>query len=296
MRLDRIYRLNKIVIAMINPIILDGKKLSEKIKSQIKTEIELLKEKHSFIPTLATILVGSDPSSQVYVKMKINSCEKLGMKSKLVELPDTTTTEELLKVIDELNIDKSITGILLQHPVPKQIDERLAFDRIAEKKDVDGVNSLSFGKLSMGEKSFNPCTPYGIMLLLEEYGINPSGKQAVVVGRSPILGKPMAMMLLEKDATVTICHSKTKNLPEILKQADIVVGAVGKPEFIKAEWVKDGVVLLDAGYNPGNVGDIDLKNAASKSSYYTPVPGGVGPMTIAVLLLQTMQAAKDSFT
>jgi methylenetetrahydrofolate dehydrogenase (NADP+)/methenyltetrahydrofolate cyclohydrolase len=172
----------------------------------------------------------------------------------------------------------------------------LHFDRIAEKKDVDGVNSLSFGKLSMGEKSFNPCTPYGIMLLLEEYGINPSGKQAVVVGRSPILGKPMAMMLLEKDATVTICHSKTKNLPEILKQADIVVGAVGKPEFIKAEWVKDGVVLLDAGYNPGNVGDIDLKNAASKSSYYTPVPGGVGPMTIAVLLLQTMQAAKDSFT
>ena len=202
----------------------------------------------------------------------------------------------MLKVIDELNSDKSITGILLQHPVPKQINERLAFDRIAEKKDVDGVNSLSFGKLSMGEKSFNPCTPYGIMLLLEEYGINLAGKHAVVVGRSPILGKPMAMMLLEKDATVTICHSKTKNLPEILRQADVVVGAVGKPEFIQADWVKDGVVLLDAGYNPGNVGDIDLKNAASKSSYYTPVPGGVGPMTIAVLLLQTLQAAKDDFT
>jgi len=281
---------------MSNPIILDGKKLSEKIKSEIASEILILKDKYGFTPTLATILVGNDPSSKVYVKMKINSCEKLGMKSKLVELPETTSTEELVKVIDELNSDKSITGILLQHPVPKQIDERKAFDRIAEKKDVDGVNSLSFGKLSMGEKSFNPCTPYGIMLLLAEYKISLTGKQAVVVGRSPILGKPMAMMLLEKDATVTICHSKTKNLPEILRQADIVVGAVGKPEFIQADWLKDGVVLLDAGYNAGNVGDIDLKNAATKSAYYTPVPGGVGPMTIAVLLLQTLQAAKDDFT
>jgi methylenetetrahydrofolate dehydrogenase (NADP+) / methenyltetrahydrofolate cyclohydrolase len=281
---------------MNKPVILDGKKLSEKIKSQIQIEIEALKQKHSFTPTLATILVGSDPSSKVYVKMKINSCEKLGMKSKLIELPDATTTDELLSVIDSLNSDKEITGILLQHPVPKQINERLAFDRIAEKKDVDGVNSLSFGKLSMGEKSFNPCTPYGIMLLLEEYKINLSGKRAVVVGRSPILGKPMAMMLLEKDATVTICHSKTNNLPDILRQADIVVGAVGKPEFIKAEWLKEGVILLDAGYNAGNLGDIDLKNAAEKSSYYTPVPGGVGPMTIAVLLLQTMQAAKEDFT
>lgn len=281
---------------MNSPIILDGKKLSEKIKSQIQSEIEILKQKHSFTPTLATILVGNDPSSKVYVKMKINACEKLGMKSKLVELPEKTTTEELLKVIDSLNQDNSITGILLQHPVPKQIEERLAFDRIAETKDVDGVNSLSFGKLSMGEKTFYPCTPYGIILLLEEYGIDPSGKHAVIVGRSPILGKPMAMLLLEKNATVTICHSKTKNLPEYIKQADIVVGAVGKPEFIKSDWLKEGVVLIDAGYNPGNIGDIDLKNSIPKSSHYTPVPGGVGPMTISVLLLQTMQAAKDSFT
>ncbi|HMV42024.1 MAG TPA: tetrahydrofolate dehydrogenase/cyclohydrolase catalytic domain-containing protein [Leptospiraceae bacterium] len=281
---------------MSSPIVLDGKKLSEKIKANIQLEIQKLKESHNFVPTLATILVGNDPSSKVYVKMKMNACEKLGMKSKLIELPETTTTEELLSVIDSLNADISVTGILLQHPVPSQIDERLAFDRISEKKDVDGVNSLSFGKLSMGEKTFYPCTPYGIILLLEEYGINPTGKHAVIVGRSPILGKPMAMLLLEKNATVTICHSKTKNLPDFVRQADIVVGAVGKPEFIKADWLKEGVVLIDAGYNPGNIGDIDLKNSISKSTYYTPVPGGVGPMTISVLLLQTMLAAKEKFS
>ncbi|HNC01650.1 MAG TPA: tetrahydrofolate dehydrogenase/cyclohydrolase catalytic domain-containing protein, partial [Leptospiraceae bacterium] len=251
---------------MSSPIVLDGKKLSEKIKANIQLEIQKLKESHNFVPTLATILVGNDPSSKVYVKMKMNACEKLGMKSKLIELPETTTTEELLSVIDSLNADISVTGILLQHPVPSQIDERLAFDRISEKKDVDGVNSLSFGKLSMGEKTFYPCTPYGIILLLEEYGINPTGKHAVIVGRSPILGKPMAMLLLEKNATVTICHSKTKNLPDFVRQADIVVGAVGKPEFIKADWLKEGVVLIDADYNPGNIGDIDLKNSISKST------------------------------
>jgi methylenetetrahydrofolate dehydrogenase (NADP+) / methenyltetrahydrofolate cyclohydrolase len=281
---------------MISPIVLDGKKLSDKIKEDIKKEIFELEKKIKKVPALATILVGNDPSSKVYVQMKINSCHKLGMKSKLIELSESTTTNGLLNIIDELNKDEDITGILLQHPVPKQIDERLAFDRIKIEKDVDGVNSHSFGKLSMGEKSFKPCTPYGIILLLEEYNIDLEGKLTVVVGRSPILGKPMSMLLLEKNSTVIMTHSKTKNLKEILGQADIIIGAVGKPEFIKADSMKQGVILVDAGYNPGNIGDIDLKNGMSKSSYYTPVPGGVGPMTIAVLLKQTLEAFKSKYT
>lgn len=218
------------------------------------------------------------------------------MISEKIELPETTTTQELLAVIDRLNADPDTHGILLQHPTPPQIDERAAFDRIDLKKDVDGVTTLSFGKLSMGVETYLPCTPYGMVLLLKEYGIDPAGKRAVVVGRSPILGKPMAMLLTEMNATVTLCHSRTQNLAEIVSQADIVVGAVGKPEFIKADWIKPGAVLLDAGYNVGNVGDIEISKAWEKSSYYTPVPGGVGPMTISVLLLQTLYSAKDHFT
>ncbi len=280
---------------MKSPVILDGKKLSEKIKEDIKKEISILQKKFGKVPTLATVLVGSDPSSKVYVQMKINACQKLGMNSKLIELPEKTSTEKLLITLEELNEDENITGILLQHPVPKKIDERLAFDTILNEKDVDGVNSHSFGKLSMGERSFKPCTPEGIMLLIEEYKINLEGKLVVVVGRSPILGKPMSMMMLEKNATVVMTHSKTKNLKSLLQQADLIVGAVGKPEYIKSEWMKDGVILIDAGYNKGNVGDIDLKNGISKCSHYTPVPGGVGPMTIAVLLKQTLDAFKIKF-
>lgn len=278
------------------PVVLDGKLLSEKIRTNIAEEIAELKKKLSFTPTLATILVGDDPSSQVYVNMKINSCHKLGMNSKFIHLEESTTTEKLLDVIEMLNANPDVTGILLQHPCPAHIDERKAFDAISPEKDVDGVNTLSFGKLSLGQKAFYPCTPYGIMLLLEEYKIDLTGMNVAIVGRSPILGKPMAMMMLEKNATITICHSKTKDLPQVLKNSDLIVGAVGKPEFIKAGWVKEGAILIDAGYNPGNVGDIDLKNAAPKSSFYTPVPGGVGPMTITVLLKQTLDAAKDSFT
>lgn len=205
------------------------------------------------------------------------------------------SVETLLAEIDKLNADPEISGILLQHPCPPQIEEREAFDRILTGKDVDGVTSASFGQLSMGMDAFYPCTPYGIMLLMQEYKISIEGKRAVVVGRSPILGKPMAMMLLNANATVTICHSRTQNLPEIVKQADIIVGAVGKPEFIKAEWIKEGAVLMDAGYNPGNVGDIEISKAKDKSSFYTPVPGGVGPMTIAVLLKQTLISQKKKY-
>ncbi|PJZ78979.1 bifunctional methylenetetrahydrofolate dehydrogenase/methenyltetrahydrofolate cyclohydrolase FolD [Leptospira neocaledonica] len=277
-------------------ILLDGKKLSQKIKDSIAEEIKTLTASGKKPPKLATILVGNDPASATYVNMKVKSCHAVGMISEKIELPDTTTTQELLAVIDKLNADPDTHGILLQHPSPPQIDERAAFDRIDLKKDVDGVTTLSFGKLSMGVETYLPCTPYGMVLLLKEYGIDPAGKRAVVVGRSPILGKPMAMLLTEMNATVTLCHSKTKNLPEIVAQADIVVGAVGKPEFIKADWIKPGAVLLDAGYNPGNVGDIEISKAWEKSSHYTPVPGGVGPMTISVLLLQTLYSAKDHFT
>lgn len=274
--------------------IMDGKALSLKIKTQIKSEIDLLIQKGYSKPTLATILVGEDPASHTYVNMKIKACEKVGMGSEYIKLPESTTTDQLLQKIDELNTDEKIDGILLQHPCPPQIDERRAFDHIAENKDVDGVTITSFGNLSMGKDTFYPCTPRGIILLLEEYNIEMGGKNAVVVGRSPILGKPMAMMLLNKNATVTMCHSRTQNLAKIISQADIIVGAVGKPEFIKAEWMKEGVVLLDAGYNPGNVGDIELSVAREKAEFYTPVPGGVGPMTIAVLIQQTLQSKMKS--
>lgn len=277
-------------------VLLDGKKLSQKIKDSIAEEIKALVASGKKAPKLATILVGNNPASETYVSMKVKACHSVGMGSEKIELPESTTTEELLAVIDRLNADPNTHGILLQHPCPPQIDERAAFDRIDLKKDVDGVTTLSFGKLSMGVETYLPCTPYGMVLLLKEYGIDPSGKNAVVVGRSPILGKPMAMLLTEMNATVTLCHSKTKNLPEIVSQADIIVGAVGKPEFVKADWIKPGAVLLDAGYNPGNVGDIEISKAAANSSYYTPVPGGVGPMTISVLLLQTLYSAKDHFT
>lgn len=278
------------------PILLDGKKLSEKIRNEIRREIEERKTKNLRIPKLATILVGNNPASETYVSMKIKACHGVGMGSEMIRLEEQTTTEELLSVIDKLNTDPNIDGILLQHPSPSQIDERAAFDRISFRKDVDGVTTLSFGKLSMGVETYLPCTPYGMVLLLKEHGINVSGKNAVVVGRSPILGKPMAMLLTEMNATVTLCHSKTQNLPEIVRKADIVVGAVGKPEFIKADWISKGAILLDAGYNPGNVGDIEISKAKNHSSFYTPVPGGVGPMTIAVLLLQTLYSSKEHFT
>lgn len=275
-------------------LVLDGKALAKKTEEELSQRVQALKDKTGTTPILATILVGDDPASATYVKMKGNACERIGMGSIRVEMPSTTTTEELLAKIDELNNNPDVHGILLQHPVPEQIDERACFDAISLKKDVDGVTCLGFGRMSMGEEAYGSATPKGIMRLLEAYEIPLAGKHAVVVGRSPILGKPMALMLLNANATVTICHSRTQNLAEHIKQADIVVGAVGKPKFINAEWIKDGAVVVDAGYHPGGVGDIELAPLAERASAITPVPGGVGPMTINTLIYQTVDAGEKA--
>ncbi len=273
------------------PMILDGKTLSRTIEGELAQKVALIKEKTGDVPALATILVGDNPASVTYVRMKGNACARVGLRSIKVEMPETTTTQQLLEKIEELNNDPQVCGILLQHPVPRQIDEQACFNAIALEKDVDGVNTASFGGFTMGLDRYVSATPKGIMTLLERYNIQLKGKEAVIIGRSPILGKPAAMLLLNADATVTICHSKTVNLPEIVKRADIVVAAVGRPKFVKADWIKQGAVLVDAGYNAGNIGDIDLENAAPLSSAYTPVPGGVGPMTIATLMQQTVASA-----
>ncbi len=275
-----------------NPLVLDGTALAKSMEASLVLRVQAIAKKSGRIPILATIFAGSDPASATYVKMKGNACLRVGMQSKKVELPDSTTTEQLLAVIDELNEDKNVHGILLQHPVPRHIDERACFDRIALSKDVDGVTCLGFGRMAMGEAAYGSSTPAGIIRLLDHYKIPLSGAHAVVVGRSPILGKPMALMLLNKHATVTVCHSKTKNLPDLVRSADIVVAAVGKPKFVQGDWIKPGAVVVDAGYHPGKVGDVDLDVGAPVSSAYTPVPGGVGPMTIAMLILQTVEAAE----
>lgn len=278
-------------------ILLDGKAYASEMENELKQRVSHLKERTGATPILATILVGDDPASATYVKMKGNACKRVGMDSIKVELPQETTTEQLLAKIQELNDNPNVHGILLQHPVPAQIDERACFDAIDIKKDVDGVTCLGFGNMAMGEPAYGSCTPQGIMYLLQKYGVELAGKHAVVVGRSAILGKPMAMMLLNANCTVTICHSKTQNLAEIVKQADIVVGAVGKPELIKKDWIKQGAVVVDAGFHPtadGGVGDIELNGIENIASFYTPVPGGVGPMTINTLIRQTVESAEKS--
>ena len=272
-------------------ILLDGKELSRISEESIKKKVQELSSKN-IKPTLATILVGNDPASETYVKMKRNTCARVGMESIAVELCENTSTEELLEKIRSLNNDVNVHGILLQHPVPSQIDERLCFDEIDINKDVDGVTCLGFGNMSMGLDAYGSCTPAGIMRLINHHNIQLEGLNAVVVGRSPILGKPMAMMLLNMNATVTICHSRTTNLDLIIKNADIIVGAVGIPKFIKSDWIKKGAVVIDAGYHPEKCGDIDLDNIEKIASAYTPVPGGVGPMTINTLILQTLQSAE----
>lgn len=274
-------------------LVLDGKSLAQKTEAELSQRVTVLKQANKGqAPILATILVGSDPASGTYVKMKQNACKRIGMESIAVELPEETTTQQLLEKISELNANPNCHGILLQHPVPSQIDERACFDAIAAEKDVDGVTCLGFGRMAMQEPAYGSATPQGIMRILEAYNIELSGKHAVVVGRSPILGKPMALMLLNANATVTICHSRTQDLPSLIKQADILVGAVGRPEFIKADWIKDGAVVVDAGYHPGGLGDIELKPIIESASAYTPVPGGVGPMTINTLILQCVMAAE----
>lgn len=275
--------------------ILNGKTLAASVEIDVAARVARFKaDLGSPTPTLATILVGADPASATYVRMKGSACRRVGMESVRVDLPANTTTENLLGRIDELNADPGIHGILLQHPVPSHVDERVCFDRIHGHKDVDGVTALGFGRMCLGEWAYGSATPAGIMRLLTHYEIPIAGKHAVVVGRSPILGKPMAMMLLNANATVTICHSHTIDLGELVRSADIVVAAVGRARFVRGEWIRPGAVVIDAGYHPGNVGDVDLDRAAQHASAYTPVPGGVGPMTIATLLEQTVTAAERS--
>ncbi len=272
-------------------LLLEGKLLAEKFEDEFRTRVHKIAEK-GMTPSLATILVGDDPASATYVKMKQAACRRVGLKSEKVELPVRTTTNQLLSRIEELNDNDEVKGILLQHPVPSGIDERACFDAINVAKDVDGVTTLGFGRMSMGVPAYGSATPMGIMRIIRHYGINCEGKKAVVVGRSPILGKPMSMMLLAVNATVTICHSKTQGLSDIIKTADIVVGAVGRPEYIRADWIKDDAVVIDAGYHPGGVGDIQLEPLKDRVFAYTPVPGGVGPMTINTLIEQTIQSAE----
>ncbi|MGQ9424563.1 bifunctional methylenetetrahydrofolate dehydrogenase/methenyltetrahydrofolate cyclohydrolase FolD [Gilvimarinus sp. F26214L] len=278
-------------------LVLDGKALAQKTEQELAERVKRLKDQSGGqTPILATILVGDDPASATYVRMKGNACQRVGMDSLKVELPTETTTQQLLDKIAELNADPNVHGILLQHPVPSQIDEAACFNAIDITKDVDGVTHLGFGRMSMGLPAYGSATPKGIMRLLEAYNIPLQGKHAVVVGRSPILGKPMAMMLLNANATVTICHSRTQDLPALIRQADIVVGAVGRPELIKAEWIKNGAVVVDAGFHPdaGRVGDIELEPLKDRVSAYTPVPGGVGPMTINTLIYQTVESGEKT--
>lgn len=273
-------------------IVLDGKAYSKELEAELSVRVQRFHLQEP--PILATILVGDDPASATYIRMKGNACRRVGMESLSITLPGTTTTDELLAAIDDLNASPRVRGILLQHPVPKQIDERACFDRIALDKDVDGVTAHGFGRMAMDEPAYGSATPAGIMRLLRHYQIPIEGREAVVVGRSPILGRPMAMMLLAANATVTICHSRTKNLAEVVHRAEIVIGAVGKPEFIRANWIRDGAVVVDAGYHPGGVGDIEIAPVIDRCSAYTPVPGGVGPMTIATLIAHTVEAAEKA--
>lgn len=275
-------------------IILDGKELSHSCEAGFRLRVDKLKRKTGATPILATILVGDDPASETYVKMKGNACRRVGMDSERIVMPVDTSTEQLIAKIHELNLNPNCHGILLQHPVPKQINERLCFDAIDLKKDVDGVTCLGFGRMSMQESAYKSATPGGILRLLKHFDIPLAGKTAVVVGRSAILGKPLAMLLLNENATVTICHSRTENLAEIIRKADIVCGALGQPEFIRAKWIKDGAVVVDAGYHPGGIGDVELAPLIDRVRAYTPVPGGVGPMTINTLIEQTLDAAEKS--
>ncbi len=281
-------------------IVLDGKTLAGELELELRERVARLREHTAGgpPPVLATILVGDDPASATYVRMKGNACRRVGMESLLVNLPAETTTGELLAVIDELNADARVRGILLQHPVPEQINERECFDRIALDKDVDGVTSLGFGRMSMKESAFGAATPAGIMRLLRHYRVPLHGRRATVIGRSAILGRPMATMLDHANCTVTLCHRYTLDLERHLRDAEVIVAALGKREYIREAWLGDGVVVIDAGYHPAGgglpaAGDVELsKRLRERAAAYTPVPGGVGPMTIATLMAQTVESAE----
>lgn len=274
-----------------NAKLMDGRALAARILAGARSKIERIRAASGTVPALATILVGDDPASAIYVRMKRKRCEDVGMKSLAIEMPHDTTTDELVAEIRKLATDPGVHGILVQHPVPPPIDRRAAFEEIPPAKDVDGVSSAALGRVILGMPAFIPCTPAGIMRLLEEYQVQLDGAHAVVIGRSPILGRPMASMLINRHATVTLCHSRTRSLPSMVRNADVVIAAVGRPRFVQGGWIKVGAVVIDAGYNEGNVGDVDFEGALEPCSLITPVPGGVGPMTIATLIDQTVDAA-----
>jgi len=275
--------------------LIDGKDLAKKIRAELKEEVLELKEK-GINPKLAVIMVGDDPGSQVYVRNKSKACEKAGIEFEEFLYDESLTENELLEKIEELNEDDSVHGILLQSPVPKHININKAFRTISPDKDVDGFNPINVGNLSIGEDAFISCTPYGIVKMLEAYKIETEGKNAVIIGRSNIVGKPMIQCMLNKNATVTVCHSKTQNIDKVIQNADIVIAALGKPRFVTKDMVKDGAVVIDVGINrldDGTIcGDVDFENVKEKASYITPVPGGVGPMTIAMLIYNVVKAAK----
>ncbi|MBQ2266605.1 MAG: bifunctional methylenetetrahydrofolate dehydrogenase/methenyltetrahydrofolate cyclohydrolase FolD [Clostridia bacterium] len=274
--------------------LIDGKVISAAVKERVKAEVATLKQQ-GITTGLAVIIVGEDPASKVYVNNKKKACEALGIISEEYALPKTTTQEELLSLIDALNKKESINGILCQLPLPKHLDETAVINAILPEKDVDAFHPINVGKIMQGDFDFVPCTPAGVMEMLAFEGIEISGKTCVVIGRSNIVGKPMAMLLLHKNGTVTICHSRTKNLKEVCQNADILVAAVGRPNFVTADMVKDGAVVIDVGINRVDgklVGDVDFNDVCEKASYITPVPGGVGPMTIAMLMQNTLTAAK----
>ena len=275
--------------------IIDGKALAKKIRSELKEEVEELK-KQGVHPKLAVIMVGDDKASAVYVRNKSKACNEIGIEYEEFLRDSSITQEGLINLIKELNGREDIHGILLQSPIPDGLDIREAFNTIDYRKDVDGFNPINVGKLSIGEDCFVSCTPYGVVKMLEEYNIPTEGKRAVIVGRSNIVGKPLIQCLLNKNATVTVCHSRTKNIEAITREADILVAALGKPKFITADMVKDGAVVIDVGINRNEegklVGDVDFANVSKKASYITPVPGGVGPMTIAMLMYNVVKAAK----
>lgn len=275
--------------------IINGKELAKQIRQNLKEEVDNLKQKNIY-PKLAVILVGEDPSSKVYIRNKSRACDEIGITFEEYLLKENTQMEELLELIQKLNEDKEINGILLQSPLPKQLDINKAFQTISPEKDVDGFHPLNVGKLCLGQDTFVSCTPYGVIRMMDSYGIDIQGKKAVIIGRSNIVGKPLIQCLLNKNATVTACHSKTQNIKEITKEADILIAALGKSKFVTEDMVKEGAVVIDVGINTNEerklVGDVDFESVEKKASYITPVPGGVGPMTIAMLMENVVKAAK----
>ena len=276
--------------------IIDGKKVSANVKESVRLECERLVKEHGVTPGLAVVIVGDDPASRVYVNNKKKACELVGFKSEEYALPAETTQDELLSLVDTLNNKDDINGILVQLPLPKHLDDKAVIERISPKKDVDAFHAVNVGKIMLGEYDFLPCTPAGVMEMLHQYEIPVEGRECVVIGRSNIVGKPMGMLLLHENGTVTICHSRTKNLKEVCQRADILVAAVGRAKFVTADMVKDGAVVIDVGMNRDEngklCGDVDFENVKDKCSYITPVPGGVGPMTIATLMKNTIKACK----